>query len=174
MISNLFQWLFHWHSAFLLSWPFSLVSQNASFSPPSGGCKCCCFCLTYSPFLTPSSFSNQLKHHFCRAVYYCFLYTHQTVRILRGGPISGFYFVKILFISFEREGKGRSKKERNINVWLPPSHPPLGTRPTTQACVLTGNWTSDPLVHRPALNPLSHDSQAPYLFCSLLPSLTSS
>ena len=35
----------------------------------------------------------------------------------------------------------------------------LGTWPTTQACALTGNRTSDPLVRRPALNPLSHTSQ---------------
>ena len=30
---------------------------------------------------------------------------------------------------------------------------------TTQACALTGNGTSDPLVHRPVLSPLSHTSQ---------------
>ena len=30
----------------------------------------------------------------------------------------------------------------------------LGTWPTTQACVLTGNQTGDPLVPSPALNPL--------------------
>ena len=35
----------------------------------------------------------------------------------------------------------------------------LGTWPKTQACALTGNRTSNPLVHRPALNPLSHTSQ---------------
>ena len=52
------------------------------------------------------------------------------------------------------------ERERNINVWLPLTHPPLGgTWPTTQACALTGNQTSDPLVHRLALNPLSHTSQ---------------
>ena len=34
-------------------------------------------------------------------------------------------------------------------------HPALGT----QACGLTGNQTGDPLVHRPALNPLSYLSQ---------------
>ena len=49
--------------------------------------------------------------------------------------------------------------ERNINVWLPLAHPLLGTWSVTQAFVLTGNRTSDPLVHRPALNPLSHTSQ---------------
>ena len=32
-------------------------------------------------------------------------------------------------------------------------------RPATQACALTGNRTSNALVHRPALNPLSHTSQ---------------
>ena len=37
--------------------------------------------------------------------------------------------------------------------------PELETWPTTQACALTGNQTSDPLVCRLALNPLSHTSQ---------------
>ena len=45
-------------------------------------------------------------------------------------------------------------------MWLPVMrHPPVGTWPTTQACGLTGNRTSDPLFHRPALNPLSYTSQ---------------
>ena len=39
-----------------------------------------------------------------------------------------------------------------------------GTRPTTQACALTGNRTSDPLVCRPALSPLSHSSQGWFTF----------
>ena len=54
-----------------------------------------------------------------------------------------------------REGE----KERNINVWLPLTHPLLGTWPPTHACALTGNQTSDPLIRRPVLNPLSHSSQ---------------
>ena len=37
--------------------------------------------------------------------------------------------------------------------------PQLGTWPATQACILTGNRTSGPLVHRQVLNPLSHTSQ---------------
>ena len=37
----------------------------------------------------------------------------------------------------------------------------LGTWPATQACALTGNQTGDPLLHSPALNPLSHTSQGP-------------
>ena len=36
--------------------------------------------------------------------------------------------------------------------------PVLGTWPTIQACVLTGNWTGYPLVCRLALNALSHTS----------------
>ena len=48
--------------------------------------------------------------------------------------------------------------ERNIDQ-LPFTHPQLGTWPTIQACVLTGNGTSDLLVGRLALNPLSHPSQ---------------
>ena len=38
--------------------------------------------------------------------------------------------------------------------------PLLGTWPTTQARALTGNQTSDPLVRRLALNPLSHTSHS--------------
>ena len=48
--------------------------------------------------------------------------------------------------------------EKNINVWLPLTHSLLGTWPATQACALTGNQTSDPLIHRLALNLLSHTS----------------
>ena len=48
--------------------------------------------------------------------------------------------------------------ERNI-CQLPLVRDPIGDRPATQACARTGNQTSDPLVHRPALNPLSHTSQ---------------
>ena len=43
--------------------------------------------------------------------------------------------------------------------WLPLTHPLLGAWPATQACALTGNRTSDLLVHSPALNPLTHTSQ---------------
>ena len=56
--------------------------------------------------------------------------------------------------------KGReNERERVINVWLPHARPLLGTWPATQACALTGNRTSDPLVHRLTLNPLNHTSQ---------------
>ena len=56
------------------------------------------------------------------------------------------------------------ERKRNISVWLPLMLPLLGTWPTTQACALTGNRTSHPLAHRPALNPLSHTSQGFFLF----------
>ena len=69
--------------------------------------------------------------------------------------------LKILFIYFEKEGR---KRERNINVWLPLMHPPFGTWPATQACALTENQTSNPLVHRLALNPLSYTSQGLLFF----------
>ena len=42
--------------------------------------------------------------------------------------------------------------------------PPLGTWPATQACALTGNGPRDPLIHRPALSPLSHTSQGKHFF----------
>ena len=49
--------------------------------------------------------------------------------------------------------------QRNINVWLPLARPLLGTWPAAQLCALTGNRTSNLLVHRMALNLLSHASQ---------------
>ena len=49
---------------------------------------------------------------------------------------------------------GREKeRERNINVWLPLMCPPPGTWPTTQACSLTGNQTSNLAIPRQVLNP---------------------
>ena len=54
----------------------------------------------------------------------------------------------------------REERERNINVQLPLTWPPLGTLPAAQACALTGSQTSNPLVCRLVLNPLSHTSQA--------------
>ena len=44
-------------------------------------------------------------------------------------------------------------------MWLPLAHPILETWSATQACALSGNWTSNPWVGRPALNPLSYTSQ---------------
>ena len=60
--------------------------------------------------------------------------------------------------------KGRRKRERNINVWLPLASPQSGTWPATQVCALTGNRISDPLFYRAALNPLSHTSHGYKIF----------
>ena len=65
------------------------------------------------------------------------------------------FFFKISFIYFSG---GEGERERNINVWLTVMRP-LGTWPATQACALTGNQTSNPLLHSLVLNPLSHTSQ---------------
>ena len=51
-----------------------------------------------------------------------------------------------------------------MNVGLPLARPLLGTWSATQACALTGNQTGGPLIHRPALNPLSHTSQGSCVF----------
>ena len=71
-------------------------------------------------------------------------------------------FFNCLFL--EREGK---EKERERNISVQEKHqcvvasrtPSVGTWPATQACALTRNWTSDLLILRPALSPLSHSSQ---------------
>ena len=63
------------------------------------------------------------------------------------------------FIYFQREREGEREGMKYQRVFASHVVPPLGTWPATQACALTGNQTSDPLVHRPVLNPLSHTSQ---------------
>ena len=68
-------------------------------------------------------------------------------------------FKDFIYLFVDR-GEGREKdREKSINVWLPLTCPPPGTLPAPQACTPTGNGTSDPLVHRLVLNPLSHTSQ---------------
>ena len=74
-----------------------------------------------------------------------------------------FFLTFYLFIFIERGREG--ERERNINAWLPLLHHLLGTWPATQACALTGNWTSNSLVDRLALNPLSHNQpELPLVF----------
>ena len=69
------------------------------------------------------------------------------------------FFFNFIYLFLERgEGKGK-ERERNINVWLPLACSLLGTWPATQACALTGNRTSNPLVHRTTLSPLSQTRQ---------------
>ena len=72
----------------------------------------------------------------------------------------GVFFIKDFIYLFLERGEGRDKERaKNISVWLPLTHPPLGTWPTIQACALTGNQTGNPLVRNPAIHPLSHTSQ---------------
>ena len=63
----------------------------------------------------------------------------------------------ILFL--ERGEEREKEKERNINVWLPLTCPPLGTWPAAQAGAPTWNGTGDLSVHKLTLNPLTHTSQ---------------
>ena len=69
------------------------------------------------------------------------------------------YFKDFTYLFLQRGEEKEKEKEKSINVWLPLACPILGTWPTTQACALTGNRTSDPLVYSPVLSPLSHTSQ---------------
>ena len=73
-----------------------------------------------------------------------------------------FFLFEILFIIFRQRGK-EGENERNISVWLALT----GPWPATQACALTGNRNSDPLVYRLALNPLSHTRQGYQTFIIL-------
>ena len=82
-----------------------------------------------------------------------FTYLQRTINI-------SLFFKKILFICFQREGREREREGKKHQCVVASHMPPtVGTWPTTQACGLTGNRTSDPVLYRLALNPLSHTSQ---------------
>ena len=67
------------------------------------------------------------------------------------------FFLKILFIFRQKGREGEREGEKHQCV-VALAHSQLRTSPTTQACALTGNQTSNPLVCRPMLNPLSYTS----------------
>ena len=74
-----------------------------------------------------------------------------------------------IYLYLDRGKEREKERERNINVRLPLTRPQPGTWPATQACALTGNRTSNPLVRRPALNLISHTSKGRYnLFYKIL------
>ena len=93
-----------------------------------------------------------------------------------GFSISYTIFLKILFI-FERGERREKEREGETSMWeryidrLLLAHPQLGTWPTTQACALSGNQTSDLLFCRLALNPLSHTNQGSYTTLNILLSI---
>ena len=74
-------------------------------------------------------------------------------------PSATFLFQRLyLFIFREQGNEGEREGQQH---WSVASHTTLlGTCPTTQACGLTGKWTSDLLVCRTMPNPLSHTSRA--------------
>ena len=76
-------------------------------------------------------------------------------------------FKDLIYFLERTEGRERERVKKTLmcetNVGCL-SRTPLGTRPTTQACALTGSRTGDPLVLRPALSPLSHTCQDKILY----------
>ena len=65
----------------------------------------------------------------------------------------GLFLKKRLYLFIFRERGREREREGNINVWLPVTHPLLRTWPAAQACALTGNRTSDPLLCSLVLSP---------------------
>ena len=75
------------------------------------------------------------------------------------------FFKDFLFILFLDSGEEK-EGEKHQCVVASCALPTGGTWPATQACALTGNQTSNPLVRRLVLNPLSHTSQGLPIFSS--------
>ena len=91
------------------------------------------------------------------------LYLIANVNLMYNFDFINFFFLRFYLFIFRERGREK-ERVRNINRWLHLLHPPLGTQPATQACGLSRNQISDFLVHRPALNPLSHTSQGRFYY----------
>ena len=148
MIAFLYLWLLH-----CTPWVVILQGQNNTrpvfvSTMPSGAPK-------------SSQFRCDWKGQGSRDKHFCF-----TLRI-KDYP---FYFFKdFIYLFWERGREGERKGENHrcvVASWARHS----GTWPAAQACALTGNQTSDPLVHRPAFNPLSHTSQGYPFYLWYVPS----
>ena len=116
-----------------------------------------------SSLLCPFHFPTRLSSDF-----WWLLLTVLSLKLCSHSSSLFFFFFKILFILFLERGEKREKERERNTKWLPFTCPQLGTRPATQARVLTGNRTSDLLVHKLTLNQLSHTSQgSSFLFLML-------
>ena len=75
------------------------------------------------------------------------------------------FLLKISFTYFRQRGREGDREGEKHQCVVASHTPPIGdlTWPTTQACALTGNRTSDSLVHRLVINPRSHTSQGNFL-----------
>ena len=115
----------------------------------------CFFCIIFScadfasQYFLVLGFSTHLYYHFLTSI---------LVLLKSIFSISYNFFKDFIYLYLEREEGREKEREKNINVWLLLTWPPLGTWPATQACALTRNWTSNPLW--PALSPLSYTSQS--------------
>ena len=90
---------------------------------------------------------NVLKWQLARFPFFFFFLSLSVLGSFKRLPTN----LKILFVYFQREGKTGRKRGRKTLL-------PLAWH-ATQPCVPMGNRTTDLLVHRPALNPLSQTSQ---------------
>ena len=75
-----------------------------------------------------------------------------------------FLFLRFYLFIFRQRGRERWRGEKHQCVGASHVPPSLGTWPTAQARALTGNQTSDPLVCRLELSPLSRTGQGQNLY----------
>ena len=148
--------------------PTSLPHLN----PPPSFCPCVLYSRSWKPFspLSPPHSPLAIVTLFLISmslVIFCLLFSFVDYVPVKGetiwylSPTAWLIFLKdFIYLFVERGGRKEKESERNINVWLPLTCPLLGTWPETHAYALAGNQTSDPLICRPALSPLSHTIQA--------------
>ena len=82
-------------------------------------------------------------------------------------PMTFIFFLRFYLFIFRERARERERegdKHRCVRDQLLLACVQLGTWTTTQACALTGNQTSHPLVLRPVLSLPNHTSQGPGIF----------
>ena len=84
------------------------------------------------------------------------------VKLLDHMVVSFLFFKKILFM-FRERGKEEEREAKKHQCVVASCAPPTGDLACNPGIALTGNWTGDPSVLRPALSPLSHTSQGEFL-----------
>ena len=122
-----------------------------------------CNTIGHSKIFSPLSLITVFFSGFLLTLFIEHSLTSSWTPFLLAALILCFPAIWVLFLFFRlfvfRDRGKEEGKERNIDVCLPLTCPPLGTWPATQACALTGNHIGKTLVHRLVLSALSHTSQ---------------
>ena len=117
----------------------------------SSGIKTSTFGILFNKYLLT------LGHMFCSRIMMIQVLPFRDMYVEMVCTVTLFFFKDFIYL-FSQKGREEERK-RNINVWLPLTHPLLGTLASNPG--MCPDWESNwqPFGLQPALNPLSYTSQ---------------